>query len=145
MNACMALTRRPPRARPRPLPRPLRPARSRCLVISADAALCRRIRVATAANGWECVAPVDAADLAAAGVEFGLVFIDLVQPTDGVDGAIDELVGAFAADRDTRVVVCGSADRPHEEIWARREGVSVYLPGVSSGPGFMALVGSLCR
>ncbi|MFM9025102.1 MAG: hypothetical protein ACKON7_07145, partial [Planctomycetaceae bacterium] len=76
-------------------------------MISADAALCRRIRVATAANGWECVAPVDAADLAAAGVEFGLVFIDLVQPTDGGDGANDELGGAVAADRDPRGVVCG--------------------------------------
>lgn len=141
----MALTSRPPRARARPLPRPLRPGRSRCLVISADASLCRRIRVATAARGWECVAPVDAAGLAAAGVEFGLVFIDLVQPPEGVGAAVAELIGAFAADHDTRVVVCGSADRPHEEIWARQEGVSVYLPGVSSGPGFMALVGSLCR
>jgi hypothetical protein len=101
--------------------------------------------MATAANGWECIAPVDAAGLAAAGVEFGLVFIDLVKPTVGVGSAVNELIGAFAADHDTRVVVCGSVDRPHEEIWARQEGVSVYLPGVALGPEFSSLIGSLCR
>lgn len=130
-------TRRSPRSRRRP--------RWRCLVISADGSIRRRIRAATAARGWECVAPVDAAGLAAAGVAFGLVFIDLVRPTAGVGAALTELVGAFAADRDTRVVVCGAADRPHEEIWARQEGVSVYLPGVAPGSEFTTLVGRLCR
>lgn len=101
--------------------------------------------MATVARGWECVAPVDAAGVAAAGVAFGLVFIDLVKPTDGVGSAVTELVGAFAADHDLRVVVCGAVDRPHEEIWARQQGVSVYLPGVAVGPAFSTFVGRLCR
>ena len=78
------------------------------------------------------------------GVEFGPVFIDLLQPADGVGSAIAELIGAFAADHDTRVVVCDSVERLPEEIWARQEGVSVYLRGVAPGPEFSTLVRSLC-
>lgn len=119
--------------------------RSRCLVVSGDGPMRRRIRAVTTARGWECVVPVDAAGVAAAGVEFGLVFLDLVRPPEGVGEAMSRLVGAFAADRDMRVVVCGAADRPREEIWARQQGVTVYLPGVALGPEFSTLVRSLCR
>ena len=136
----MALVHPSPRTgrAPRPL---IRHPRSRCLVVSADGPLRRRIRGATSACGWQCVAPNDAAALAAAGVAFGLVFIDLVRPPAGVRAAVPRLVGAFADDHDTRVVVCGAVDRPHEEIWTRAEGVSVYLPGVVLGPEFSRQIG----
>lgn len=139
----MVLAQRSPRARPVPRRRP--PARRRCLVVSADGALRRRIDRAASAGGWECVAPPDAAGVAAAGVAFGIVFIDLVRPPAGVAPEADGLIGAFAADRDLRVVACGAADRPDEEVRARAQGVSVYLPGAADGPGFAAFVRDLCR
>lgn len=131
------LVARPVRRRPRP--------RTRCLVVSGDGPLRRQVEGSAAARGWECAAPLDAASLAVAGFEFGVVFIDLVRPPLGVGGTARGLVGEYAADPDTRVVVCGAADRPEEELWARRQGVAVYLPGVMLGPGFSALVRSLCR
>ncbi|MBU3748763.1 MAG: hypothetical protein FGM36_16050, partial [Burkholderiaceae bacterium] len=85
---------------------------------------------AAIASGWECAAPGDAASLAAAGVEYGLIIVDLVRPPVGVGGEAAGLVREFAASPDSRVVVCGAADRPEEEFWARRQGIAVYLPGV---------------
>jgi len=127
--------------RPRP-PVDVRPG-CRCLVVSDDPGLRRRIMAAAAACGWTCSDPGDAASLAAIGRGFQIVFIDLVRPPPGVAAA--DIAAAFAADRGTRVVACGASDRPDEEILARESGVSVYVPGVAPGPGLSTLVRALCR
>lgn len=116
---------------------------SRCLVVSADPGLRRRIAAAARACGWACSDPADAASLAAAGGRFGVVFIDLVHPPPGV--ATDDLTAVFAAERDTRIVACGASNRPDEELRARESGASVYVPGVATGPGLSALVQAVCR
>lgn len=132
-------------------PRRSRPARSvaarrrrSCLVVSGDAILRRRLRAAAAARGWACVAPADAAAIARAGSGYGLVFLDLVHPPRGADVDAARLAAAFAADRGTTVVACGTPDRPDEELAARQWGASVYLPGIAAGSGLDGLVRALC-
>lgn len=117
----------------------------RCLVVSGDVPLRRRIDAAAAACGWMCIAPADAATLATAGIDHAVVFLDVVRPPRGAGSATAGLAATFAAGPDTRLVVCGAPDRPDEERWARQLGACVYLPGVAVGPGLTALVKALCR
>ena len=139
MDATLRFRDRPHRAPPVP-----RASARRCLVVTGDASLRHRIHAAALAAGHVCDSPIDAAALATAGTAFDVVFIDIVRPPPGVAATVADVVGVFAADGATRVVVLGAADRPEDEIQMRQLGICVYLPGATAGPGLSAFARAMC-
>lgn len=119
-----------------------------CLVLTGHEALRRRLRRITEARGWVCRAPVTCAaawrDLVAAP---RLAFIDVAHPLDGRLDETRKITETLAAQRDVKLVVCGSPPVIMErlfgtadEIWARELGAFVYLPGVGTDAGVALVV-----
>ena len=122
-------------------PRQLRTATMQCLVVSQDFKRGDMICRAAAEGGWEPVMCTDArrAAMAANRSLFHLVLVD----TDAARGnSIDELhqfCEQFSGNSGGLLVVCGPEESAEEEIWARRIGAWLYLPGLVDGSGIVSL------
>jgi len=117
------------------------PGMLKCLVVSGDEGLRRRLDTMADLAGWSaCESPADAADLrAAVDGDFHLVIADIARPLGERVNDTVEIAEEFASRPGTLVVVCGSGESVDEELWARQLGAWVYLPGVSGGDALMSL------
>jgi DNA-binding NtrC family response regulator len=109
------------------------PGLLKCLVVSGDADLRRRLDTMADLAGWSaCEAPVDAAELRSlVDSDYHLVIADIARPLGERVNDTVEIAEEFAGRPDTLVVVCGSGESVDEELWARQLGAWVYLPGVA--------------
>jgi DNA-binding NtrC family response regulator len=123
------------------------PGLLKCLVVSGDADLRRRLDTMADLAGWSaCEAPVDAAELRSlVDSDYHLVIADIARPLGERVNDTVEIAEEFAGRPDTLVVVCGSGESVDEELWARQLGAWVYLPGVSGGDALMSLFGEAQR
>lgn len=117
------------------------PGLLKCLVVSGDDQLRRRLGVMADLAGWSaCDAPADSGELRAViEHDYQLVITDVARPLGERVNDTVELAEEFAGRSNTLVVVCGSGDSIDEELWARQLGAWVYLPGVSGGDALMSL------
>lgn len=114
----------------------------KCLVVSGDADLRKRLDAVSELSGWSgCETPADAAELSAVvESDFQLVIVDVARPLgDRVSDSV-EVAEEFACRPGTLLVVCGAEDSVEEELWARQLGAWVYLPGVSGGDVLVSLL-----
>jgi hypothetical protein len=112
-----------------------------CLVVSGDTSRRGRFEAAVGLAGWlECAAPQTTAELRRAIVrDYRLAIVDITAPLgDRVNDTI-EVAEEFAARPGTLLVICGSEDNVHEELWARQLGTWLYLPGVCDGDSLTSL------
>ena len=102
-----------------------------CLVASVDPK--RRDALASAASGqgWNPVVCADAqnANAASRRMLLGLALVDLEKPGGGTPSQFRPLTEQLVVWPNLLVVVCGHQEDPTEEIWARRLGAWLYLPG----------------
>jgi DNA-binding NtrC family response regulator len=117
------------------------PGLLKCLVVSGDEGLRRRLDTMAELGGWSaCETPVDAAELRSiVEGDFQLVIADIARPLGERVNDTVEIAEEFASRPSTLVVVCGAGDSIDEELWARQLGAWVYLPGVSGGDALMSL------
>jgi DNA-binding NtrC family response regulator len=117
------------------------PGLLKCLVVSGDEGLRRRLDTMAELGGWSaCETPVDAAELRSiVEGDFQLVIADIARPLGERVNDTVEIAEEFASRPSTLVVVCGVGDSIDEELWARQLGAWVYLPGVSGGDALMSL------
>ena len=103
-----------------------------CLVVSADPRRRRTLSFTASDEGWEPVVSADlpSARAAAQRSRFGLALIDLEGPSRGTPRGFRRLAEQLAELTRVLIVVCGHADDPREEVWARGIGVWLYLPGL---------------
>lgn len=129
-------------------PRTVRaPGALKCLVVSGDSALRKRLDAVSELSGWTgCEAPADAAELSAAvDSDFQLVLVDIARPLGERVSDSVEVAEEFASRPGTLLVVCGSEESVEEELWARQLGAWVYLPGVSGGDALVSLLAEARR
>jgi len=112
-----------------------------CHVASADRSLRHRLGAAAELAGWSVDdAPVDGAPLMMALRQApDLVVIDLMNPAGETAGELEAFARKVAARPDILLIVCGDADDPRHECWARELGAFVYVPGLSSGDSIVAM------
>jgi len=117
------------------------PGLLKCLVVSGDEGLRRRLDTMAELAGWSaCETPADGAELRSlVEGDFHLVITDIAHPLgDRVSDTV-EITEEFTSRPNTLVVVCGSGESVDEELWARQLGAWVYLPGISGGDALMSL------
>jgi hypothetical protein len=96
-------------------------------------------------GGVNCHAPAKPSELLRAMLEgsYRLAFVDIVHPLAGRVRDALRIAEDFAARPATRLAVCGGDDDRDGEVWARRLGACIYLPGVRFGPSLDALLAAL--
>lgn len=123
-------------------PRTVRaPGVLKCLVVSGDCGLRKRLDAVSDLSGWSgCEAPAGATELSAAiDSDYQLVVVDVAHPLgERVSDSI-EAAEEFASRPGTLLVVCGSEESVEEELWARQLGAWVYLPGATGGDALVSL------
>jgi hypothetical protein len=94
-------------------------------------------------QGWNTVVCADAHNAQAASQRsiFGLALVDLDRPDGGTPSGFPELIEQLVAIPNLLVTLCGHKNDTNEEIWARRTGVWLYLPGLGEGNR----VSTICR
>lgn len=105
----------------------------RCLVLSSDFGRRELLARAAAQAGWH-VAEVEDADQAwkaLGGAAFHLAVIDLQGNCPWRHQEARGLCEQLATHHQRLLWVCGDAADPLEEIWARRLGTWMYVPGLS--------------
>jgi DNA-binding response OmpR family regulator len=82
--------------------------------------------------GWDTVVCADHQNGLSAfnKTRFHMALIDLTGPMTARRGFRD-LCQTLASQSNLLLAVCGNANDPQEEIWARQLGVWLYLPGVA--------------
>lgn len=114
--------------------RPVPSVEFSCLVVTGDAALRRRLSAAAELVGWDTAeAGSTAAFAAACKQDRRLVVVDLASPPEGDRDALNASVKELVSRPDTLLVVCGVADDPSQETWARSLGAFVFVPGIAAG------------
>ena len=101
------------------------------LVLSASESTRNMISAAIAQAGWE---PIVHADMPGAQqtiqrTRFQMAWVDVSH--DPTSSECRDLCETIAAMPDVLLAICGHADDPQEEIWARQLGPWLYLPGAS--------------
>ena len=126
------------------------PARSRasagvfqCLVVSGDLRRREALSFTASDQGWKTVVCADSRNARAAAQRslFGLALVDLERQNGGTPRGFRELTEQLAEMAGLLIVLCGHEDDPHEEIWARKLGAWLYLPGL----GQETEVAAICR
>lgn len=116
------------------------------LVVSGNGVVRSSLSSAIARRGGvRCHAPTKPSQLLRAMLEgsYRLAFVDIVTPLAGRVRDALRIAEEFASRPTTRLAVCGSEDDEQGEVWARRLGACVYLPGVRLGPALDALIAGL--
>lgn len=116
------------------------------LVVSGDGVVRGSLSAAIMRRGGvRCHAPTKPSELLRAMLEghYRLAFIDIVHPLAGRARNALRIAEEFASRPATRLAVCGADDDREGEVWARRLGACVYLPGVRIGPALDALIAAL--
>jgi DNA-binding NtrC family response regulator len=123
------------------------PGLLKCLVVSGDEGLRRRLDTMAELGGWSaCEAPADSTELRSlVEGDYHLVIADIARPLGERVNDTVEIAEEFAGRPNTLVVVCGSGESVDEELWARQLGAWVYLPGVSGGDALMSLFAEASR
>lgn len=114
-----------------------------CLVVAPRAPRREGLSQAAQEGGWVTISCRDAAS-ARQCVEtmfLQLAVVDLEGPAGTVPPDFPELVEYLASVSDLLLVVCGHEGRPHEELWVRRLGTWLYLPGVEETSELATLCG----
>ena len=111
----------------------------RCLVVSEDQVRLELLAAAASDAGFE---PIVCSDAASAWMlskrdELHLAFVDLASVSD--ETAAKDLGEHLSRDRKLLVAVCGAEDEPLQEIWARKIGAWLYLPGIGDRQGLSEL------
>ena len=103
----------------------------KCLVVSADGAKREMISLAATEAGWETIVCGDKlkAMTAVLRTRFQMAWVDL-DVTPG-SPALRSLCQSVAELPNVLLIVCGHEDDADEEVWARRLGAWLYLPGLS--------------
>ena len=112
-----------------------------CVVLTADAALRRRLEAAAELGGWQTnLGPnEDASFLSGFRRDTRLVVVDLVNPAEGDRVSLDALGRQLAANPHLLLVVCGAADDEDHELWARSHGALVHVSGLSAGDAIVSI------
>jgi hypothetical protein len=112
------------------------------LVLSADAAVRRRLEAATELAGWSiCDTPANAASFVGfADADYQLVIVDLVHPLGGNLAAAQQAAAEIAGRPETLLVVCGAEDAVEHEIWSRCHGAFCHFSGHFSGDALVSLL-----
>lgn len=105
---------------------------SQCLVVSTSQLMRETLSRSANVAGWDTVVCADHQNGLAAfnKTRFQMALIDLTGPTTAPRG-IRDLCQTLASQSNILLAVCGNANDPQEEIWARQLGVWLYLPGVA--------------
>jgi len=114
-----------------------------CLVVSVSPRRRETLASTASLEGWDTVVCADVRNSRAASQRelFGLALVDLGRQNGGTPSGFCELTEQLVAMSNMLVVVCGHENDPNEEIWARRVGAWIYLPG--TGPDSEASM--ICR
>jgi DNA-binding NtrC family response regulator len=112
------------------------------LVLSADAAVRRRLEAATELAGWSiCDTPAEGDEFdGVADNDYQLVIVDLAHPLDGNLAVAQRAAERIAGRPETLLVVCGDADSIDHEIWSRCQGAFCHLAGDVSGDALVSLL-----
>ena len=116
------------------------------LVVSGDGVIRSSLSSAIARRGGvRCHTPTKPSHLLRAMLEgsYRLAFVDIVTPLAGRVRDALRIAEEFASRPATRLAVCGAEDDEQGEVWARRLGACVYLPGVRFGPTLYTLIAAL--
>jgi hypothetical protein len=102
-----------------------------CLIVSSAQSKRDMISLAASEAGWETIVCVDEPQAMAVirRTHLQMAWVDLESPTHAETSR--ELCQAIAALSNVLLVVCGHENDPQEEIWARKYGAWLYLPGLS--------------
>lgn len=111
-----------------------------CLVLSADAALRRRLTAAAELAGWRVEpSPADGGPPVDPSVSEGrLLVVDLASPPPCGLGPTERFAKEFASRAGSLLVVCGAAGSVEHEAWARSMGAFVHVPGVAAGDSLVS-------
>lgn len=116
---------------------------SQCLVVARDGSRRRWLADAAHDAGWFAFESPDreSALTCHRRMLLGMVVVDLHEVTGSDREELRQLVSLLAKERRLLVAVCGNIGEPAEEIWARQQGVWLYLPGAFEVVEFTTLCG----
>jgi hypothetical protein len=116
-------------------------AQMSCMVIGFSEERRHALAAAAAAAGWDVVQCDDpkTARIQLLREPQQMVIVDLEDECGNAPESLKRLTERINQQKTLLVTICGNAGDPAEEIWARQQGVWLYLPGVVADDGLSSL------